>query len=176
MGELKRVFLAVDVDAEVTAMLAQHLSRWELPGAVVPPSNWHLTLRFLGGVDEVHRELLAWRLAEAPLGGAFEVKLGALGAFPRPTRAGVLWLGLERGAEHLSRLHAAVEAKVVTVGIAPEGRPFTAHLTLSRLRPPEDVSALVAAYEAQPFRWKVEELILYESTGGTYVPLERFPL
>lgn len=158
-------------------MLAQHLSKWELPGKVVPPDNWHVTIRFLGWVDQVRQEVLTALLDQRDRQGTFEVGLGAMGAFPRETRAGVLWLGIQRGEENLADLYRSVEAVVERANFPPEGRPYSAHLTLSRLRPPADTSRLVAEYQPQPFRWRAEELVLFQSLPGpTYDPVERFPL
>ncbi|HKX74120.1 MAG TPA: RNA 2',3'-cyclic phosphodiesterase [Acidimicrobiia bacterium] len=177
MGELRRLFFAVPVEPEVASMLSQHLSRWEIPGKVVPPANWHLTVRFLGWTDPVKGEVVTALVDQAGRGGPFRLTLGALGAFPRATRAGVLWLGLDRGEEGLAALNRVVEEAAQTAGFQPEERPFAAHLTLSRLRPPADVSALIDDYEPREFRWQAQELILYDSRPGpVYVPVERFPL
>lgn len=177
MGELRRLFFGVPVEPEVASMLSQHLSRWEIPGKVVPPANWHLTVRFLGWTDPVKREVVTALIDQAGRGGPFRLTLGALGAFPRASRAGVLWLGLDRGEEALAALNRVVEEAAQTAGFQPEERPFAAHLTLSRLRPPADVSALIDDYEPREFRWQAQELILYDSRPGpTYIPVERFPL
>lgn len=158
-------------------MLAEHLSGWNLPGKVVPPANWHLTVRFLGGVDETRREILLALLDQADLGGPFQIQLGPMGAFPRPAKAAVVWLGLSAGAGAHTELNLICEDAVQTAGLQAEERPYAPHLTLSRLRPPEDVSEPVASYQPVPFRWQATELVLYASRSGpVYHPLERFAL
>ena len=146
----------------------------------MPPVNWHLTIRFLGNADQIAMERLIAELDQADLGETFEVVLGEMGAFPRPARASVVWLALDKGRERLSELNEIAEEASQAVGLAPEERPFAPHLTLSRIRPELDVRPDLAAYAPAPFRWTTFELVLYESHmgrgGAVYEPMERFPL
>jgi 2'-5' RNA ligase len=177
VAELRRLFLAVPLAASARSMLAQHLSRWDPPGKLVPPENWHLTVRFLGQIDETRGEILVGLVDQADLGRPFDLVLTDMGAFPGGSRANVLWLGVEDEDGGLARLNATVEEAARSAGLVPEERPFSAHLTLSRLRPPVNVTALIDSYESQPFRWTVNELILYESRSGPVYPeVERFSL
>lgn len=156
-------------------MLAQHLNLWDLPGKVIPPDNWHLTIRFLGLVELSKRELLMSHLDQAPLGEPFDLTLGEMGAFPRSSRATVLWLGLKSGGDDLTQLHQTCEKVVQAAGFPAEERPYAPHLTLSTLRPVENVTALIDSYQPQPFRWHAPAVVLYESLPGpTYVPVEIF--
>jgi 2'-5' RNA ligase len=177
VGELRRLFLAVTVDSEVKAMLAQHLASWTLPGKVVPPDNWHLTVRFLGSIDQVRTEILTAYLDQSGLGAPFDLVLGEMGSFPKGARANVLWLGVEDRTQGLVRLNRITEEVCRESGLPAEERPFSAHLTLSRLRPPESVTDLIESYDAQSFRWTVPDLTLFESKPGpTYVEVDRFVL
>jgi 2'-5' RNA ligase len=178
VDQLRRLFLGVPLDEDVRAMLAQHLQQHHVPGRPVPPANWHLTVRFLGNVDQIVTERLIAELDQADLGETFEIVLGEMGAFPRPTRASVVWLALTKGEDRLSELNEIVEGASQAVGLAPEERPSAPHLTLSRIRPELDVRADLAAYEQVPFRWSAGELVLYESHtgrgGAVYEPVEKF--
>ena len=180
MGQLRRLFLGVPLDEEVRAMLAQHLQQHRVPGRPVPPVNWHLTVRFLGNVDEVVMERLSAELDQADLGEAFEVTLGEMNAFPRAGRAAVVWLSLAKGRERLSDLKEIAEEASQAVGLPAEERPFAPHLTLSRIRPEIDVRADLANYRQVPFQWTASEMVLYESHlgrgGAVYEPVEKFPL
>jgi 2'-5' RNA ligase len=177
VGELRRLFLAVAVDPQVKSMLSQHLASWTLPGKVVAPDNWHLTVRFLGSIDQIRLEILMARLEAANLGAPFDLVLGEMGSFPNSTRAAVLWLGVEDRAQGLARLNNVTEQACRDGGLPPEERPFSAHLTLSRLRPPENVKSLMDSYDAQRFRWAVDELTLFESKPGPrYDEVDRFRL
>ena len=184
MGSIGRLFVAVTPPAEtrdlLAAVLADVFGKEGPPGKVAPPDNWHLTLRFLGPTDEVTYERLLAELDAADLGGTFGMELGELGAFPNARHATVLWVGVTAGAGHLGDLAAVVEASVQGVGFEQEGRPYRPHLTLSRIRPDQDVRGLVddGVFDAIPF--PVDELVVYRSHLGagpaTYEALERFPL
>ena len=177
VAELRRLFLAVAVDSQVKVMLAQHLDLWTIPGKVVPPDNWHLTVRFLGSMEEIRSEILTGLLDQANLGPPFDLVLGEMGAFPKSSRANVLWLGVDDKGHGLVRLNRVTEETCREGGLSPEERPFAAHLTLSRLRPPENVVDLIESYDAQKFRWTVEELTLLETKPGPrYEEIERFEL
>ncbi len=184
LSTARRLFLAVRVPDDIRHALAAHLEAATggkpLPGRPVRPENWHLTLRFLGRVDEVGSEVLAARLDEADLGGPFRIGFGRLGAFPRPARATVLWLGVETGTEALADLVAAVEAACVDAGFAAEERPFHPHVTLSRIRPHQDVRPVIDGAAPFPARVDVEDVALYQSHlgrgGARYEEVEQFPL
>lgn len=176
---LKRLFLGVALDDEVRMMLAQHLDPARIPGKPVAPQSWHLTVRFLGLTDDVTQDKVTAELDQSELGDAFVIQLGEMGAFPRPARATVLWLALTRGVERLTELHTIGEEVCVAAGLAAEGRPYSPHLTVSRIRPHQDVRPVIAAYQPRPFSWTAAQLVLFESrtgSGGTvYEPLEFFP-
>ena len=180
MEQLRWLFLGVPLDDSVRAMLAQHLQQHHLPGRRVPADNWHMTIRFLGSVDQIAMERLNAELDQSDLGVPFEIALGGLGAFPRPARASVVWMALDRGQERLIELNEIAEVASQAVGLAPEERPFAPHLTLSRIRPEVDVRTDLAAYRPVPFQWTAGELVLYESHmgrgGAVYQPVEKFPL
>ncbi len=179
-----RLFVAVTPSVHARELLAAQLADATggkpLPGRVVPPENWHLTLRFLGWSDEVARERVTAGLDQADLGEGFWATLRGLGAFPRPRRATVLWAGVTHGAERLGELAATVEEVAQAAGYEPEDRPFVPHLTLSRIRPHQDVTALVESAVVGPIRFHVGEVVLYESKlgrgGARYEARERFPL
>lgn len=178
-----RIFLGIPLTIGSAGQLSDRLDvafPRGLPGRRVPSENWHLTLRFLGNVapDSVAR--LRRELGREGLGGPFEITFGALGAFPRPKRARVIWLGVTRGEEPLQRLAATVESRVRAAGLPPEDRPFSPHLTLSRLRDPSDVARLIASPRPPVVALPVHELVLFRSHLGAgpprYEAVERFPL
>jgi 2'-5' RNA ligase len=178
----KRLFVGIPLADELRAALEAYLAAAfgdRLPGRAVPPRNWHLTLRFLGATDAERHRRIADELRRLGPPPGFDLALTALGAFPRPGRAKVLWIGAGAGGDELRALGAAVEAAAVRAGYAPEPKPFSPHLTLSRLDPPADVRPALAA---PPFggRMRVDAFVLFRShLGGApprYEPLERFPL
>jgi 2'-5' RNA ligase len=152
----------------------------KLPGRQVPPHNWHFTLRFLGDTEPPVRELLIAELRKAHLGSAFSIRFGGLGAFPRPKRARIIWLGVDEGAERLSSLAGSVESAVRRAGFAAEERPFKPHLTLSRIEPTRSVADVLTGQPALNVRMPVREIALVRSELGTgpaeYQILDRFSL
>jgi 2'-5' RNA ligase len=178
-----RLFTAVPLSEEARHGIVQRLNDaldHQLPGRAVRPENWHLTLRFLGEVDEVQRDRVAAALDEADLGAPFQVRWGGLGAFPRAVRATVLWIGLDRGTEEAALLAEAVESAVQAAGFPAEERPFRSHLTLSRIRPHQDVTPILQAVDAVGIDMPVDRVVLYESHlgrgGARYEELESFGL
>lgn len=179
-----RLFIGVPLTMEVRAALASHLGEAlgdrPLPGRPVPPENWHLTLRFLGGTEMVQYEKLLRALEETQWGAAFGLRLSSLGAFPRPARATVLWLGIDRGKEELVALAGQVAEAVERAGFPAEERPFSAHLTLSRIRPHQDVRSVIDKVPPVGLRLNVERLVVFRShLGGgpaRYEELETFVL
>lgn len=183
-GGEERLFLAVELPEDAREKLAAHLRDGlggrPLPGRAVAPASWHLTLRFLGGTPAERRAELVRAMREAHPGGGFALRFGGLGAFPRPARATVLWLGVEEGAERLGALAAVAEDAARRAGFPAEERPFSAHLTLSRIRPAQDVRPLLERVPAFRERIPVDAIVLFRSHlgpgGARYEAVERFPL
>ena len=165
-----RIFLAVDLTSEARQILSRRVMRMaggaKLPGRVTPPRNWHMTLWFLGDTPTDRFEVMLHRLTEASLGDAFRCRFGRLGTFPRASRASVLWVGVSRGAESLSALAAGVAEAVKGAGLLLPERPFSAHLTLSRLRPPQDLRAMVASAPSAEVEMTVSEVTVFRSHLG----------
>ncbi|HET6228560.1 MAG TPA: RNA 2',3'-cyclic phosphodiesterase [Longimicrobiaceae bacterium] len=181
---MERLFVGVAISDEVRQGLVDHLAgtvgERGLPGRAVPPASWHLTLRFLGDTDPKDAERLRAELRAAPLAVAFEMGFGQMGAFPRAARASVVWVGVESGACALRALAAEVERAAVRAGFAAEPRPFAPHLTLSRVQPPRDVSAVLRAIPPFRARMRVDSVVLFRSRLGAgpprYEAVETFPL
>ena len=176
MGELIRVFAAVDLPTEVRMSLADRLAHLDLPGRIAPPENWHVTLRFLGSVDTVTLERFIGSLSGMDLHHPFRIRLGGFGAFPNPKKATVLWVGVEAGSAELTELAGASEEAAQIAGLVADERPFRPHLTLGRIRPPEDIRRLLESAERLRLEWLCEAIVVYQShLGGhnaRYEPLE----
>ena len=179
----RRTFVGVALDPATRDLLGAHLDAHlpdNVPGKFVTPANWHITLRFLGSTSETQIDQVAHYLSEGVEQSAFSIRFGRLGAFPRASRAAVLWVGVERGIHRLTRVAEAAEEAVVAAGFGPEDRPFHPHLTIARIRPPEHVGKLIEAVPPFTVEMRVAEVTLFEShLGGgpaTYEPLERIEL
>jgi 2'-5' RNA ligase len=149
---------------------------------------WHLTLAFLGEVEEaVTGNLAAGLAAAAQEHGPIALSLASAGAFPSATRARVLWTGVEgdhHGLGELSKSAAgrfseagAPSARAASAGAEREYRP---HLTLARCRAPVDVRSLVDTLSG--FRgtgWVASEIHLIHSrleASPRYEVLGTWPL
>ena len=163
-----RLFLAVAVTDEVAHGLAAFLTEqaMRLPGRPAGPRTWHVTIRFLGDATALQRDRVLEFLDEHLALEPFVVGFGRLGAFPKPSRASVLWLGIERGAGHLATMAAHCEVAAQMAGFEAEDRPFHPHLTLARIRPPTNVAALVDRVPRFPLRMNVDRLTLFRSNLG----------
>jgi RNA 2',3'-cyclic 3'-phosphodiesterase len=145
------------------------------------PEQWHLTLQFLGPVRVVSEVVTAVEAAAASR-PAFAFRLGGGGAFPTLRRGRVIWIGAAEGGEEMTSLAAAVTGALGPAGYEAEGRRFSPHLTVARLRVPADVATVVAAMGPDPVgpTWTVDEVTVYQSRlspkGSSYSALARLPL
>jgi 2'-5' RNA ligase len=124
--------------------------------------NLHLTLRFMGSVEQPVAEGIADRL-QGTLGAAFEVALGEVGTFRRGRLARVVWLGVRTGDGAMRSLAQRVEAECRASGLEPESRSFKPHLTLARARARDGAPTPVLPDLPELEPWRAEELILYSS-------------
>ena len=178
MEAVGRVFAAVPLSPGARLDLADQLRDLDIPGRRVPVENWHLTLRFLGTIDESTFERFLHGLSRRELPRTFLVSLGGLGGFPNPRRATVVWIGVEAGVDQLAVLNDIAEESAQAAGLDPEERPYRPHLTLSRVRPPQGMGHLLGA-DVQ-VRYQADRLVVYKSHmgrgGASYEPLEEFML
>jgi 2'-5' RNA ligase len=149
-----RLFLALTPPAACRAAIENWIDARSggrgLPGWPVPPERWHLTLKFLGDTSRRSAEQLCAALDSADLGSAFFLQFAGLGAFPAADRAKVLWIGCDKGAKELKRLAGAVDRAAVVAGFEAEPRPYRPHLTLSRLRAPQDFRSQIDRASEDP--------------------------
>jgi 2'-5' RNA ligase len=107
----------------------------------VAESNVHVTLKFLGQVDEPRLPAVIDALGVVARSRGFDVDVRGLGAFPSAARARVVWAGLD-AARPLAALAAAIDGALAELGFPRESRPFAAHVTLGRVREPRRQPAL----------------------------------
>jgi len=185
-----RLFVAVPLDDAAHERLAAAMAdarrtadshAWRF----VRSEGVHLTLKFLGEVDESAVTELRTALGRAVAGaGAFDMEMHGIGAFPTPSHPRVLWAGVREGASRLAELASSVDRELTPLGFQPETRAFAAHLTLARSRDPRQARSLagwIAAHADEPFgRLPVRAVVLFQSLlsreGSTYLPLATFSL
>jgi len=184
-----RAFVAIELSDSLAAALAETQRRLKdrapLPVRWTDPRGIHLTLKFLGDVDAGRMGAIEEAVTRAVAGtGPFRIALGALGGFPTLARPRVIWLGLEGDLPALERLQQRVERELAPLGFPPEGRPFTAHLTLGRVREggkrPATAGAWPDVADLRGVGQTVEGVSLMRSdlhpTGAVYTRLAAFPL
>ena len=159
-----RLFIAIDLPDEVKDHLANICygvqgARW------VPKDQMHLTIRFLGDVDEPGYHAVSSCLSDV-IASQFTIALKGVGFFPPRNKPKLLWAGLERN-ESLMELRRLIEARLRETGIEPEERKFAAHITLARLDERTPLHAITGFLSANGlFRVEpvvVEEFHLYSS-------------
>ena len=183
-----RLFFAIELGDAVLDLLdeATDVLRAEAPElAWVPRARRHLTLKFLGEVEEMN----ALRLVQAANRAAakhspLEMHVREVSAFPNFRRARVVWIGVEQ-EPRLELLHHDLELACADEGFEVEGRPFRPHITLARVRAPLPAERLRAlARTARRVRMQanvqVERITLFESslapTGASYRRIHAAPL
>jgi len=134
-----RAFIAIELPGQVKAALAQLQGslRTSKSASVkwVDPESIHLTIKFLGNVDEAEIPALTKALSEAVKGIApFSLQLGDPGAFPNTHAPRVVWVGVGGEIEPIRALHNNIDRVLTPLGFPPEKRAFSPHLTLGRVR------------------------------------------
>ena len=184
-----RTFVAIPSTTEIQvagAELTRQISaiadgiRW------VAPEQMHLTVKFLGDVED--REVYSVcdrvrRISEQYQ--SFGVACEGVGAFPTPERPRTLWIGVRDEAAHLSNLQRQIDDAMCQLGFPAEARKYHGHFTLgrirSRLRNGTEVAAFLAENADRDFgSLNVDRLVVYASEltrqGPTYTTLGTCPL
>jgi 2'-5' RNA ligase len=135
-----RAFVAIELDeptlsaigvvqGELQKQAPARTIRW------VHSEGIHLTLKFLGNVPANRIPAIIEGMREAcQETGPFAMTVGGLGCFPTLRRPSVVWIGVQEPTGELARLQKLVEERLDSLGFPPEGRPFSPHLTLGRVK------------------------------------------
>jgi 2'-5' RNA ligase len=177
---LPRLFTGLEVPYHVQSAL--WLKRGGLSGARwIDPQNYHITLRFIGDVDNRTADEVSYELDRLSYSEGFGIRLSHLGTFggdtPRALYAGV------GNSEGLQRLQAAHERVLRRAGLEPEARRFVPHVSLARLRGASAVEVAEFIHEAgqfTPLEFSVGRFVLFSSKasvgGGPYLVEQTYPL
>ena len=190
---MTRTFIALEMNEaqqrhleEVIHRVAQVLPsvRW------VNPSSIHLTLAFLGELDDTRlNAAIDAAYAAASQVSVFSYSLSRVGIFGSPRDPRVIWIGIEERSGSLQRLQRILNQELVTRGFEVEKRPFSPHLTLARVKvqlPPDELQQLQALLKGPQYgllsdqHYLVHHLDVMKSqlqrTGAHYARLETCPL
>jgi 2'-5' RNA ligase len=182
-----RCFIAIELPEDLRRRIGEvteGLRSTEADVRWVRPEGMHLTLKFLGSTPEELVPEIKSRLTEAVSGHEkMHLRLSGAGVFPNERRPRVVWIGL-LDSDRLIGLQRDVEVALEALGFEPDGRPFTPHLTLGRLRSPRGSAALLRELEALKDasfdEIEVEEIAVMRSelkpSGAVYHRLHSIPL
>jgi 2'-5' RNA ligase len=176
---MPRLFTGLEVPRDIAFDL--NLLQGGIRGARwIDPADYHITLRFIGDIEErLARDI---RLAlESVVAEPFTLVLKGVGTFGG-NDPHTLYIGVAESPE-LRRLQATHERLCKMAGLAPEGRKFTPHLTLARLRSPDlsDVQSFIARQNLHATRaFEVRHFVQFSSRpsrgGGPYGVVDSFSL
>jgi len=133
-----RLFIAIEIPDEIKKEMVkvqEQLRKANIDASWPRAEGMHLTLKFLGEVPETKIAEIVSGLQKAAEGiGQFRLEVKGVGTFPNPRNARVVWIGLSGDIGKLTKLQGAVENAMAGIGLAPDERKFTAHLTLGRIK------------------------------------------
>ena len=187
-----RTFIALELSDEIRKKLGALIQ--DLRTAVqftparpkwVRPESIHLTLKFLGQIEETMVEPIGEVMKKAALETPpFNIKVRNLGVFPHERKPRVLWTGLSSGGEQTERLQQKLESGLIPLGFEAEKRPFHPHLTLARIKALRGTGPMMKVLANHKRRFVgenyIDKLALYKSelhpSGAVYTPLVEVPL
>jgi len=171
-----RLFCAV----EIPDLLKESMQKLvdELPNEglkKVNPSLMHITLKFLGEVNEGKVSEVESALSSVEF-APFNVQLRGVGAFPNPNYIKVIWAGVE--SKELASLASQIDG-VLAPNFPKEARPFSGHITLARLRHKAEVAGFLEKHSDELFGgFAVNRFVLMQSVlkqpEPEYLPLAEF--
>jgi 2'-5' RNA ligase len=178
---LMRLFTAIDLPREIVDRLDALISelrplariRWS------PASNLHITVKFIGRWPDERVEELKSALAGLPGRAPVPIRISGLGYFPNLKSPRVFWAGVDASPD-LARLAAETDVALEKLGVEPEKRRYSPHLTLARIAEPAQARRLPRDSDARDFgAFTADRFYLYLSephpSGSVYTKLSEFP-
>jgi len=182
-----RTFVAIELPLKIKEEVEKAIAPFKklnLDISWVKTANLHLTMRFLGEVDEKRIEDIITALEKAlEEKEGFELDFESFGVFPDFRRPRVVWIGIEKGKENLIGLQRIIEQELSKLDFPEEKRGFSPHLTIGRVKSPKGIERLTEQIKSVNFKTcpiQVGEVVLMKSQlhpqGAIYTPLEKFKL
>ncbi|MFQ6617517.1 MAG: RNA 2',3'-cyclic phosphodiesterase [Fidelibacterota bacterium] len=179
-----RSFIAVEVPENIRndiSKLVSKLKDLDLAIRWVPVDNIHLTLKFLGDVEEKVISEISWILERVSKRySPFNLYIEGAGVFPGFRAPRVIWFGVRMEDSTLLDLVRDLENELALLGFKKEKRPFSPHLTLGRVKQPggmERLKPAIQGLEVPSTQFLVKEVLLMKSTltpkGSIYSTLQR---
>lgn len=182
-----RTFICFELPVHVIETLAElQESLRPLSGGVrwTRPKGIHLTLKFLGDVDEESLPAVAQAVKVAASStSAFDIQVIGAGAFPNIKRPRVFWVGVSEPSGELQRLQERIETALQPLGFERETRKFSPHLTIGRVKFADHLKRITDFFETEPLApvsFSADELVIMKSElkpgGAVYTPLHTIQL
>ena len=182
-----RAFIAVELPGGLKLETDKLLASLKPIGAGVrwaKPINLHLTLRFLGNIEQDKIPLLENKLKDNLAGfKPFAIQFSGLGCFPNLQRPRIVWSGVGGNLERLKELASAVEAACRQSGFGKRDKHFSAHLTIGRIKHQKKIKPLVEYLKKAEFKtdkFQVNEIVIFRSdlspNGPNHTPLVKIKL
>ena len=169
-----RTFIAIDLPSEIKDSLRRLQEKLKASKADVKwvePKNIHLTLKFLGEIDDKKIEEITKIIDDtAKEKNKFQIHISSLGAFPKIDFPRVIWVGVETGDKENKGMAEELEEKTAKIGIPKEDRPFSSHITIGRTRSSLNREKLVqdlknnAELSGERLEFYVTKITLFKST------------
>lgn len=183
-----RTFIAIEIESEIKdkiAGLIKELAKKEARVGWVKKDSIHLTLKFLGEIDEKKVKEISEKLRKISSQFLpFKIRIEGAGWFPEgSSKPRVLWVGVKY-PEELKNLWKEIENDMEKIGFKPEGRGFSPHITIGRVKENGGIGEVLETlrkYSNNNFgEMQVKRVILFQSIlkpdGAEYKPIEDFPL
>jgi 2'-5' RNA ligase len=175
------MFLGASPDAPATARLKELVeglqTAWTHAAESLrwtPIENVHVTLHFLGELDDTAAARLLVALDEPLPVAPFQLTIGDLGVFPPQGHPRVIWLSVTEGRESLARVHGQLGERITRAGLAIESRPWAAHATIARSRDRgrnrERLRLDWSKHSATTVSWQLDHVSLFSSDLSGPVP------
>lgn len=182
-----RLFVAITLDETIKENLIsiqELIQKYQPDVKFVETENIHLTLRFLGEISEDILPRIFEVLSITNDYHCFEMELRNIGAFPSVKKPRVIWIGCEDRTATLNKLYQALESGFRAIGLQPDDKGFSAHITLARdkfPKPNNNFEALANKYANKSFGIQmVKQITLFQSTltsnGPIYTNIRDFKL
>ena len=182
-----RTFIAIEIPSEVKSALAALQDDLRRAGADVSwtrPENIHLTLRFLGEVDEKRvGEVEKVCVTSAAKFQPFTLRLNDTGVFPNARQPRILWAGLAGEIEKAVEMRERLNDGLALIGFEREEKDFRPHLTIGRVKSNRKIRELLSLADARRVpasSFLVTEIVLMKSelhpAGARYTAIAKVSL
>jgi RNA 2',3'-cyclic 3'-phosphodiesterase len=184
-----RAFIAISLPDSIKkelSILQYKLKKVNADIKWVEPSSMHITLKFLGDIDDKTLNLISHAIREKTgIFSCFDISISKTGVFPNTIHPNVIWAGIHEGISSCSRMQKEFDVCAEKTGIMQEARTFFPHITIGRMRSQKNKQPLMDMLKTEKdfsinAKIPVRKITLFSSLitqqGPEYSILEEFPL